>query len=73
MGKDVKSYGAILHALHGLTKYERMQSGSQRRRTVTLGLNIAALVQTAAQMHRRISFNHLPLLYICFKIVNVAS
>lgn len=45
MGKDVKLDGAILHAPHGLTKRERMQSGSQRRRTVTSDLNIAALVQ----------------------------
>lgn len=45
MGNDIKSNGAILHALHGLAEYERMQSGSQRRRTVTSNLNIAALVQ----------------------------
>lgn len=45
MGEEAKSNGAILHAPHGLTKYERMQRGSQGRRTVTLDLKAAALVR----------------------------
>lgn len=29
MENDVKSNGAILHALYGLAKYERMQRGAE--------------------------------------------
>lgn len=71
MGNDVKSNSAILHALHGLAKHEGMQSGFQRRRTVTSNLNTAALLQKLSLKTHPHIINHLPRVYKYFKVINV--